>query len=205
MTSEVLLLAGRSGVGKSQCRIRMPCRTQGSGCAALCDRRRHVGHGLSDTVEHVLAERNLAAMWANYRELGYRRLIFVNSACVLATEARKLAAAMGDDPRLVPIILTCTDATAAQRLGHRETGDSLDQHVDASRRMAAALTGGAETSTYRIATDDRTMAEIAADAIAFTGWPPEPSSSTSPPCSDNPTDPAAVTIARQIAAKVTGQ
>jgi hypothetical protein len=105
----------------------------------------------------------------------------------------------------VPIILTCTDATAAQRLGHRATGDSLDQHVDASRRMAAALTGGAETSTYRIATDDRTMAEIAADAIAFTGWPPEPSSSTSPPCSDNPTDPAAVTIARQIAAKVTGQ
>lgn len=156
-------------------------------------------------MEHVLAERNLAAMWANYRELGYRRLIFVNSACVLATEARKLAAAMSDDPRLVPIILTCTDATAAQRLGHRETGDSLDQHVDASRRMAAALTGGAETSTYRIATDDRTMAEIAADAIAFTGWPPEPSSSTSPPCSDNPTDPAAVTIARQIAAKVTGQ
>jgi len=87
--------------------------------------------------EHGLAERNLAAMWANYRALGYRRLIFINSACVLATETRKLAAAMGDIPRTVPLMLTCTDATAAQRLGRREIGQELDQHLDGSRRMAA--------------------------------------------------------------------
>ena len=172
MTSEVLLLAGRSGVGKSS--VAFGCH---DALSAAGVRHCVIDGDMLDMAyptpwEHGLAERNLAAMWANYRELGYRRLIFVNSACVLATEARKLAAAMGDDPRLVPIILTCTDATAAQRLGRRETGDSLDQHVDASRRMAAALTDGAETSTYRIATDDRTVAEIAADAITFTGWLP---------------------------------
>ena len=120
--------------------------------------------------EHGLAERNLAAMWANYRTLGYRLLIFINSACVLPTEARKLAAAMGDDPRIVSVMLTCSDATAAQRLGRREIGRDLDQHLVASQAVATALNHGVVASTYRIPTDDRTVADIAADVIACTGW-----------------------------------
>jgi hypothetical protein len=120
--------------------------------------------------EHGLAERNLAAMWANYRTLGYRRLIFINSACVLPTEAAKLAAAMGDQPRIVSVILTCTDATAANRLGRREMGQQLSQHLDASRTMAAALTDGVDATAYRIPTDDRTVVEVAATVIACTGW-----------------------------------
>ena len=109
-------------------------------------------------------------MWTNYPTLGYRRLIFINSACVLPAEAAKLAAAMGDDPRIVPVMLTFTDATAAQRLGRREIGQDLNQHLDASRRMATALSNGVHATTHRIPTDDRTVADIAADVIACTGW-----------------------------------
>jgi hypothetical protein len=120
--------------------------------------------------EHGLAERNLTAMWANYRTLGYRRLIFINSACVLPTEAGKLAAAMGDEPRIVSVMLTCTDATAAHRLGRREIGQQLNQHLGASRRMATALTNGVDATIYRIPTDDCTVADVAAAVIACTGW-----------------------------------
>jgi hypothetical protein len=45
--------------------------------------------------EHGLAEQNLAAMWANYRALGYRRMICANtddrSAADLAAEVLSLA------------------------------------------------------------------------------------------------------------------
>lgn len=41
--------------------------------------------------EHGLAERNLAAVWSNYRDLGYRRLIYTNTVALL--EARTLALA----------------------------------------------------------------------------------------------------------------
>lgn len=68
--------------------------------------------------------------------------------------------------------MTCMDATAAQRLGGREIGQELEQHVESSRRMAAVLTDGVEATTARIATDDRTVADIAADVIACTGWLP---------------------------------
>ena len=90
--SELLVIGGRSGVGKTT-----------------------VAHSLHallriDDVRHALIEgdnldlawpppwqdrlsfRNLSAVWANYRELGYRRLIYTNTVAVL--EARELAAAL---------------------------------------------------------------------------------------------------------------
>ena len=170
MTSEVLLIGGRSGVGKSS--VAMECHAA-LGAAGV----RHclIDGDMLDMAYptpwvHGLAERNLTAMWTNYRILGYRRLIFINSACVLPTEAAKLAAAMGDAPRVVPVLLTCTDATAAQRLGRREIGQQLMQHLEASRRMAAALTNEVDATTYRVPTDGRTIADIAAAIITCTGW-----------------------------------
>lgn len=172
MTSEVLLLGGRSGVGKSSVGFECHAALNAAGVRQCVIDGDMLDMAYPAPWEHGLAERNLAAMWANYRALGYRRLIFINSACVLTTETRKLVAAMGDDPRIVPVLLTCMDATAAQRLGGREIGQELEQHVEASRRMAAVLTDGVEATTARIATDERTVADIAADVIACTGWRP---------------------------------
>ncbi|GAA3316125.1 hypothetical protein GCM10017710_26910 [Arthrobacter ramosus] len=36
--------------------------------------------------EHNLAERHLAAIWANYRALGYRRMIYTNTVSVRFTQ-----------------------------------------------------------------------------------------------------------------------
>ena len=63
-----------------------------------------------------LAEQNLAAMWANYRALGYRRMIYTNTASVFKKVISELTAAMGDDPEITAVLLTCSDATAHDRL-----------------------------------------------------------------------------------------
>ncbi|WP_269994955.1 hypothetical protein [Arthrobacter sp. B2a2-09] len=72
--------------------------------------------------ERHLAERNLAAVWSNYRALGYRRMIYTNTVSVRFTE--ELAAAMGDEPRITAVLLTAGDETASARThpGQRPAG-----------------------------------------------------------------------------------
>ena len=43
--------------------------------------------------EHGLAEQNLAAMWANYRALGYRRVIYTNTASIFGQVTNELTQA----------------------------------------------------------------------------------------------------------------
>lgn len=161
MGSELLLVGGRSGVGKS------------SVASALHEllSAEQVRHALieGDTLdlawpppwEHHLAERNLAALWSGYRELGYRRLIYTNTVSVL--EAKTLAAAMGDQPAVTTVLLTATDATTRARLAVREHGDSLATHLERSARAAQHLAAAAEEQVHRLATDDRPVTEIAAE------------------------------------------
>ena len=103
----MLLIGGRSGVGKSS--VARECHAA-LGAAGV----RHclIDGDMLDMVSptpwvHGLAERNPTAMWTNYRILGYRRLIFINSACVLPTEAAKHAAAI-DEPRVGPRLVELT-------------------------------------------------------------------------------------------------
>ena len=85
--------------------------------------------------EHHLAERNLAAVWSNYRALGYRRMIYVNTASVRVMDS--LTAAMGDSPNVTAVLLTCRDATARLRLARREIGGALEAHI--ARRDVAVI------------------------------------------------------------------
>ncbi|MBB5165528.1 hypothetical protein [Mycobacterium sp. AZCC_0083] len=82
--SEALLVGGRSGTGKSSVGNEIHAQLSAA----------EVWHCLIDgdfldlahpsPWEHGLAERNLAAMWTNYRALAYRRMIYTNTAAVLA-------------------------------------------------------------------------------------------------------------------------
>jgi len=85
LATEVILIAGRSGVGKSTTAYEVSRQLAAS----------HVRHALieGDNLDQAypapwrqgipLAERNLAAMWLNYRELGYSKLIYTNTVSVL--------------------------------------------------------------------------------------------------------------------------
>jgi hypothetical protein len=115
-----------------------------------------------------VAEKNLAVMWKNYHELGYRRLIYTNTVSVRLTQ--QLAMAMGDDPRIIGVLLTANDATAYGRLAERETGSELESHYGRSQRAASELDLHAPSWVHRIKTDDRSPAEVANKILALTGW-----------------------------------
>lgn len=166
--SEVLFLGGRSGVGKSSVAVELHVQL----CAA--DVRHCVIEGDNLDLahpppwEHRLAERNLAAMWANYRDLGYRRMIYTNTVSVRFVP--ELTAAMGDDPSVTAVLLTSSDATARERLTRREIGSALRQHVERSDAAARSLEALAPPSVHRVATDGRTVHDVAAQILALTGW-----------------------------------
>jgi hypothetical protein len=113
-------------------------------------------------------------MWANYRSLGYRRLVYVNTASVFRKVMDSLTSAMGDDPEVTAVLLTCDDATAHHRLVRREIGTELAWHLERSSVMARRLERHAPSWVHRISTDGRSVAELATDVISLAAWAADP-------------------------------
>ncbi|UYG17506.1 AAA family ATPase [Brachybacterium huguangmaarense] len=166
--TDVIILGGRSGVGKTS------VAAEASRILARADIRHAVIEGDNLDQAHPepwrqgidLAERNLAAMWANYRAIGYSRLIFTNTVSVL--EIPTLAVTLGTDLRPFGVLLTASDETAAQRLGQREIGSALDEHIERSRQAVARL--DAESTAHRVHTDGRSVSDIAREILSVAGW-----------------------------------
>ncbi|GAA2115522.1 hypothetical protein [Streptomyces synnematoformans] len=176
LITEVLLIGGRSGVGKSSVGYEVSAQL----------RAVDVAHALieGDVLDHIhpappgdpdrsrLTERNLAALWGNYAALGCRRLIYTNTASVMASESGIYERALGKDARFVRVLLTASDATARGRLAARELGSELEQQVQRSGFMARHLEEGVPEGTVRVATDGRAVADVARDVVAAVGWWP---------------------------------
>ncbi len=168
--SAILLIGGRSGVGKTTVGSEIHAQLSAASVRHCLIEGDNLDLAYPPPHEHHLAERNLAAMWANYRALGYRRMIYTNTASVLATEIRKLVAATGDDPHVTAALLTCSDQTAHERLARREIGTGLDRHAERSTLMARKLAEHSPDTVHRIATDGRPIAELAAEIIRLSAW-----------------------------------
>ena len=166
--SELLVIGGRSGVGKSSVAHALH--------ALLRDAE--VQHAVieGDTLdlawpapwEHRLSMRNLAVVWANYRALGYRRLVYTNTVSVL--EADELAAAMADEPRITGVLLTASDDVVAARLAGRESGDELAAHLERSARAAHRLAADTPAWMPRVDTDGRDAVQVARAIRALLPW-----------------------------------
>lgn len=168
--SEVLFIGGRSGAGKSSVANELHAQLSVAGVQHCVIEGDNLDLAYPPPWEHGLAERNLAAIWANYRALGYRRMIYTNTASVFGTVIGALTAAMGDQPRVTAVLLTCSDATARKRLAEREIGSALDSHVERSDLMAGRLDAQVPASVHRVPTDDRGVSDIAAEILVRTGW-----------------------------------
>lgn len=173
--SKALFIGGRAGVGKSSVGYEVHAQLSAA-------RIRHClieGDNLDQAwpAPHEnglrLAEQNLAAMWANYRALGYRKMIYTNTASVFEKVISDLTAAMGDSPQVTAVLLTCSDTTARQRLAQREIGSGLDLHIERSDLMARRLDRRAPAWVHRVVTDNRPLTDIAAETIALTRWAEE--------------------------------
>ncbi|MGY2895927.1 hypothetical protein [Deinococcus sp. UYEF24] len=164
----MLFLGGRAGVGKTSVAMEI------HHLLTAADIRHCVIEG--DTLDqahpvpwiHHLAERNLSAIWANYRVLGYRRLIYTNTVSVLHTEP--LIAAMGDDPLVTAVLLTSTEDTARERLTLRERGGALQEHLERSAQRAAELNATTPNWVHRLRTDDQDLETLARQIWRWTGW-----------------------------------
>lgn len=172
MISEVVFIGGRSGTGKTSVGFEIHAKLSAAGVSHCLIDGDFLDMAYPPRWEHNLAERNLAGMWENYRALGYRRMIYTNTVSVLPDVIAQLTTAMGDNPKVLAILLTCTDITARERLGQREIGSTLDQHLASSADVAVRLQAGAAACAHQIATDARTVSDIAADVIDLTGWLP---------------------------------
>ena len=176
---EVLLIGGRSGVGKTSVGYEVSevlratgvahCLIDGDNLDAAYPKAPQDPHGTA------LTETNLAALWANYTAIGHRRLVYVNTVSVLEAPMvlRAMATGSGQGPgRAHAVLLTASERSARDRLGAREIGSTLDEHLRRSAAMATRLDAEAGEWVVRIPTDARTVAEIAATTIASCRWSP---------------------------------
>ncbi|MFC9086030.1 hypothetical protein [Nocardiopsis dassonvillei] len=169
----LLLIGGGSGTGKT---------TVGWEVSVILQRR-GIAHCVleGDYMDQVhpappgdphrggITERNVAAVWANYAALGHRRLVYTNTVSVLEEDMLRRAMG-GGDIGVTRILLTAGEATVRARLAVRETGSQLLPHVERSLRAAVRLDAEAPAGTVRVATDGRTVEEVAARVVAATGW-----------------------------------
>jgi hypothetical protein len=168
--TEVLFVGGRSGVGKSSVGVEIHAQLSAAAATHCVIDGDFLDMAYPVPWEHGLAERNLADVWSNYRALGYRRLLYTNTASVLVEVMQRLTSAMGDDPKVVAVLLTCTDQTARQRLSRREAGSTFDEHLQRSDETAKLLEMSAPEWVHRVHTDNRSVANVAMHIIGLTGW-----------------------------------
>jgi len=68
------------------------------------------------------------------------------------------------------VLLTASARTVRVRLGAREIGTALREHLDRSAAAAELLDRAAGPWVTRVATDGRTVEELAAAVAAASGW-----------------------------------
>ncbi len=166
--SEVLFIGGRSGTGKT------------SVASALHEllSEYHIQHAVIEgdyldmaypaPWKHELEEKNLQAIWQNYSTLGYSRLIYTNVVSVLQTD--KLIRAMGDDPKVIAVLLDVSDEVMQKRLSQRESGLSLERHLQRNAERRNHLEINAPAWVHRVQTNEKTLDQLAAEVVQLTGW-----------------------------------
>lgn len=168
--TDVVFIGGRSGIGKTSVAAEMIRQLAAARIQHALIEGDNLGQAYPEPWRRgiPLVEQNLAAMWSNYRAIGYRRLIYTNTVSVL--EMDKLSEALGTVGRKIGVLLTGSDEVAARRLQRREIGSGLDHHVQRSNDAARDLESKAPTSVHRVPTDHIPVEVIAATILHIIEW-----------------------------------
>ncbi|OXY98550.1 AAA family ATPase [Streptomyces diastatochromogenes] len=172
--AELLLIGGRAGVGKTTVAWEVSALLRSATVPHAVIDGDFMGsvHPAPEGDPHrsEITESNLTAVWSNYSRRGYRRLIYTNTLSVLPEVTGMFERAMGSGVRIVRVLLTATDATAHERLVRRELGSELESELAGSARKARLLDQEAAADALRIATDGRSVVDIAHEVVSTTGW-----------------------------------
>lgn len=168
----LLLIGGRSGVGKTSVGWEVSAQLQATSVAHCFIEGDFLDQAhpapTDDPSRTELTRRNLAALWRNYAELGYRRLIYTNTVSVL--ERDLVVGAMGGEVITTAVLLTADDETANQRLSGREVASQYEAHVARGTAAAKYLEAAAPPWVLRVQTDGKSVVEVAEEVIALTAW-----------------------------------
>ncbi|QDY80366.1 AAA family ATPase [Streptomyces qinzhouensis] len=172
--AEALLIGGRAGVGKTTVGWEVSALLRSAAVAHVVIDGDFMGqvHPAPEGDPHraEITESNLTAVWANFTQRGYRRLIYTNTLSVLPEAAGMFERAMGGGVRITRVLLTASDATARERLVGRERGSELEKELQGSIRKARLLDQRSPQDIVRVATDGRLIVDIAREVVAVTGW-----------------------------------
>ena len=166
--TEILLIGGRSGAGKTSIALAVHEILARDGI------RHAVIEGDYLDLAHPapapgFAEGNLRMLWSAYAAAGYERLVYSQTISVL--HMADIRNAVDPGARVTAVLLTATDAEIERRLRGREaTPESLAVHVDRSRRMASRLESDADACATRVTTDGRSLSDVADAVISLSAW-----------------------------------
>ncbi len=177
--TQILLITGPAGAGKSTLCWEISARLAGSG----------VAHAVIETdgLDRVfplptpaepaalrpgttdVSSLNLAAIWATYRALGHTRLI-MSGVMVRPEEDRRWIADAIPSAEIMVVRLRATDATLLARLDRREAGSGRDDQIRRSLRQAEQMAGERADGLVVVPADDATPAELADGVPRSAGW-----------------------------------
>ncbi|MGV9318409.1 AAA family ATPase [Streptomyces sp. NPDC003660] len=171
---EVLLIGGRAGVGKTTVAWEVSALLRAMAVSHALIEGDFMGQvhpaPAGDPRRSEITESNLTAVWGNFAQRGYHRLIYTNTVSVLPETTGMFERAMGASVRIVRVLLTASDTAAAERLAGRELGSELEQELRSSARKARLLDERVAADTVRVATDGRAVVEIAREVVTVTSW-----------------------------------
>lgn len=124
-------------------------------------------HLPSDASENGLIYRNLVALWSNYAALGIVRLLLA-AALETSAEPAKIRKTLLPD-QIVICRLTARIETMERRLHARETGMNSDKFL-ARVTVLDHILDRAALEDFSIATDDRSVTDIAMEMLERAGW-----------------------------------
>jgi Mrp family chromosome partitioning ATPase len=168
--TDVLVISGPAGVGKSATAFEVSHRLRGAGLDHVLidtdelDRIYPVPDDLSAVTEH-----NLAAMWRTFAARRARRLILVGVFLDRVEELEWVGRAI-PDAQFTCVRLLASDATLTERVHRRELGSDRDGQLERTRRQVVKIDADRRAGITTIATDGRGLADIAAEILA--AWPP---------------------------------
>jgi hypothetical protein len=164
--TDVLVLSGPAGVGKSSVAFEVGLHLEALGIA----------HALIDTDEldriypasadqNRLAEENLAAVWCSFHARGVGRLIlagvYLDQPSQIDWVARAVPAAS-----FTLVRLRARLPTLAERVSRREIGSGGASQLLRSERQASALSADERDDITVIDTDGRTVPDIAQEVVS---------------------------------------
>ncbi len=120
---------------------------------------------------------NLAAIWANFQAAGATRLVLADVLESRDQLGRYRAAIHGAD--IVVVRLEATVGTLMLRVRRREVGSGLDRHLHHAAELAALMKHN-RVEDILVQTDEKTVAEVARDALTRMNWLHEPSPTLGP-------------------------